>query len=178
MNMLKIINLCKKAKVATLYQCGNMQWISDGRALFALPGMPIFTEATLRRAYDLPPAVNVHVSEQPPSAYNLEDVDHTENPVLPEAIQLPLGEMVSLHTQDGVSYVRSRHLDIIDDSDGQVVICERYSEEAGLYIVVKRGLMLEAVLPPVRGIIKPDVLRDLRELLNRMTGTYEREKEA
>ncbi len=175
MNIMEIVNLCKKQKRLYLHgEEGGTQWISDGCAVYPLLGAPFFTEDSIRATYHLPFNVKVTVDPRLPRMLDFRDICETENRVFFEKIQLAPGnsDLVSLRTQAGVTYIDRRYLAPVDDGDNAIGIYERVMRDGKVYIAVKRGMMLEALILPVANVIKKEWLEDLKELLSVLQATY------
>ena len=179
MEIRKIMNIFKKKTKISLF-CGHgVQWITDGVAVYPLWKLPLFDDQSLAAAYDLPGSVKVELSDHAPTICDLSDAVAGERQVFCEKIQLqPYGgtKLLSLFTSKGVSFIDKQYLDPIED-DGYISLYERLTKDGKVYIVVKRGMMLEAVIMPVVRVLTPDFLDDLQELTSRLISTYNAEKE-
>ncbi len=179
MNYQKIMNLCKKRKFMTLYTDGGRQWVSDGNALYPLLGMPLLDAQSIRAIYDMPEGMQILETQEMPEGIYLGDVDWCENQIFREKIQLqPNGlDVIGYRTQAGVTFAEEKYLSPITGigTDGNVCVYERVSKETGkIYIVVKRGMLLEAVIQPVQ-ILTKDWVEDLAEITAAIRVTYNRE---
>lgn len=175
MNIMEIVNLCKKQKMLYLHgEEGGTQWISDGFAIYPLLGAPHFTEDSIRATYNLPANVKVKAEPGLPFGLDFRDVVSAENQVFFEKIQLSPGNanLVSLRTKAGVTYIDRRYLTPVDDGAPAIGIYERITRSGQLYIAVKRGMMVEALIMPVVNVIKEDWLEDLKELLGVLQTTF------
>lgn len=180
MNINKLIKLFKKKGKIILFNDKDVQWISDGAAVYPLWRFPRFDEQSFTSAYGLTEGVTVEVREGLPEKYDFSDISRVENQVFYEKIQLPISggnKVVSLFTQAGVTFVDRTYLDPIED-DGYMGLYERLTSSGELYIVVKRGMMLEAVIMPMKNVIHKDYLDDLQELVSRLIDTYNEEVSA
>lgn len=177
MEVRKIINICKKKKHITLFNAENVQWISDGFAAYPLWRLPKFDERSIRATYDLPDAMNVHIRNDMPMNYDFSDVVLGENQVFYEKIQLPIGgegKVASLFTQAGVTFIDPKYLDPIEDN-GDISLYERINETGELYVAVKRGMLVEAIIMPIKKVIPKGYIDDLKELTKRLIETYNAE---
>ncbi len=179
MNITKIVNICKKTKRLDLYQIGDIQWIGDGFAMYPLLGAPRFTAESIRATYDLPDSVTIRENQPVPRVLCFDDICISENQVFYEKIQICPGgsDLLSLRTQRGVTFIQRKYVDPVDDGAPAIGIYERINDAGTLYIVIKRGLMLEAVIMPVVRVIKKDWLSDLQELVTAMLQTYKEEEQ-
>ena len=116
-NIKKVIDLCVKRKQVTLFNEGEMQWLSDGCAVYPLLNMPLFNENTIRMAYAIPDGVEVKEVDGLPAIYSFKDVERAENQVFFEKIQLQITSepLTSVRTQAGVTFFPSKCLKPIED---------------------------------------------------------------
>lgn len=174
MNIHKIINIFKKCDKISLFRGKDVQWISDGRAVYPLWKLPLFDEQSLVAAYDLPSSEKVELHDALPATYDFSDAATGEEQVFYEKIQLPIvrdNSLISLATRQGVTFINKKYLDPIED-DGYISLWERKIESGESYIVVKRGMMLEAVIMPVVHVLQKEFLDELQELTHRLVSTY------
>lgn len=173
MKYAKIIKNCVKRKQLTLFtDAKDQQWITDGCAVYPMLGMPLLDETAIRSIYDIPEGVNIKAETGLPSGYNFSDVDETENQVFPEKIQLPIGDdLASIRTQEGVTFVSRKYIQPIEDDDdyGAIGLYERISDGGMVYIAVKSGWRLQAIIIPVRNAVQKDWLEELKELISRLS---------
>lgn len=179
MNYQKIIGTFKKKGLITVYTAKDRQWISDGYAVYPLLQMPKMNEQSIRAIFDIADSVHIVEKAELPATICFDDIDVTENAIFQEEIQLqPSGlDTVSFRTQAGVTFIDSRYLDPIGGvyNDGNVGIYERVNTETGkVYIVVKRGMMLEAVISPLQ-VLAADWVDELTELAAAIRNTYNEE---
>lgn len=175
-NIKKVIELCIKEKRLILFNGGDRQWVSCGFAVYPMLNMPHFNETSIRATYSIPDTVKVEEVEGMPEAYSFADIDQRENQVFFERIQLqPAAEqLVSLRTQAGVTFVQAKSLKPIEEGEsGSYGLYERITDSGQIYIAVKQGLLLDAVILPVINTVKPDWLADLRELVRVLESTAE-----
>ena len=179
-NIQKVIDLCKKQKRLLLLRdpSDGSQWISDGGAMYPLLGAPLLSEDSIRALYSLPDNVKVETDELP-TIYNYTDTSRYEKPVFYEKIQLrPCGEaVITLRTGDGVAFIHEKYLKVLEAGEnGEPMLFERIDDLGRTYIVAKQGLFLEAVIPPIRNLLKADWLDDLQNLVAVLRQTFEKEE--
>ena len=180
-NNQKVVEMCKKQKRLLLLQSPReeSQWISDGYTMYPLLGMPELTEENIRAIYSLPENVRVEVEILPPQ-YCYRDTFRDERPVFYEKIQLkPCGEaVITLRTRNGVVFIHEKYLKPLEAGEnGEPMLFERTDDFGRTYIVAKQGIFLEAVIPPIRNLLKADWLDDLQKLLSILRKTFEQEEE-
>ena len=179
MNYSKIMSLCKKKKIVYLYTVSDRQWVSDGAAIYPLLNMPQLNAQSLRAVYDMSESVQVVERDELPEGLFFGDVDVAENQIFREKIQLhPHGlDAVSFRTQAGVTFIDPKYLSPITgmETDGNVCVYERVTKDTGMvYIAVKRGMLLEAIILPMQ-VLARDWVEDLTELVTAIRLTYNRE---
>lgn len=178
-NFPKLLEMCKKAKRLTLYTTATGQWISAGWALYPLLNAPTLNEGNLRALYAIPQDVRVEETDTLPPNFEYADVVKGETPAMYERIQLaPVSNAVCLRTKDGVTFIDSKYLRPLESGkNGESVLYERVDANGHVYIVAKSGMMLDAILLPMRNVIRPDWLDDLQELLSTLRRTHEQERD-
>lgn len=177
-NNQKIIEICKKAKRLTLFSDGGDQWISAGGAIYPLLKVPHLTEETVRALYSLPDNVKVEEVDGLPVPFSFINAERDERPVFYEKIQLQPGgdALVSLRTREGVTFIEEKYLKPLEPGEnGDCMLYERTDSHGHVYIAAKQGMMLEAVILPQCGVLKPDWLDDLQSLVSALRQTYEKE---
>ena len=176
MNYQKIMGIFKKKGLITVYTAKDRQWISDGYAVYPLLQMPKMNEQSIRAIFDIADSVHIIEKAELPATVCFDDIDVTENAIFLEEIQLqPSGlDTVSFRTQAGVTFIERKYLSPIKgvNDDGSIGIYERVNQETGnVYIVVKRGILLEAIIQPVKVLTK-DWVEDLNELTAAIRQTF------
>ncbi len=180
-NNQKVVDLCKKEKCLKLFSDGERQWIATSGAVYPLLKAPHLDEESLRALYSIPANVRVDVVAGLPGAFCFADTVRDEQPVFYEKIQLqPSAERLAvLRTREGVLFIREQYLKPLEEGEnGDADLYVRTNEQGTTYIVAKQGLMLEAVILPVRRVIHEDWLDDLQDLLQALRRTFERERDA
>lgn len=179
-NNQKIVEMCKKQKRLELLldtQNGR-QWISDGYAMYPLLGLPLLTEENIRALYSLPAGVRVEVKDMHED-FSTADVEREEKPVYYEKIQLrPGGEsVITLRTSGGIVFIRDKHLKPLEAGEnGETQLYERTGKDGSIYIVAKQGMMLEAIIMTLQGVLRADWLDDLQRLVVDLRQTFEKEE--
>lgn len=179
-NNQKIIDLCKKEKCLKLFSEGERQWIATSGSVYPLLKVPHLDEDSLRALYSIPANVKVEAVEGLPGAFSFADAVRNERPVFYEKIQLqPLEERLAvLRTSEGVCFIREQYLKPLEEGEnGPADLYERTNEVGATYIVAKQGMMLEAVILPVRRVIREEWLEDLQDLLGALRQTFEKERD-
>ena len=180
-NNQKVVDLCKKEKHLRLYTEGDRQWIATSGSVYPLLKAPHLDESSLRALYSIPDNVRVDAVEGLPGAFSFADAVRYEQPVFYEKIQLqPLEEELALlRTSQGVTFIREQYLKPLEKGEnGPADLYERINENGLTYIVAKQGLMLEAVILPMRRVIREGFLEDLKDLFVALKRTFEKERDA
>ena len=136
----KIIQLCKKQKKIILYDSEDVQYISDGAAVYPLHGMPVFDEKSILTAFDIAgDKIEVQRFGTPPAMFDLGDSDaaeiHVEGPLL------VVGDNVPYLTSVGVRFIEREHLAPFAD-EKVIDIYERSTPNGDVYFVVKKGFLV------------------------------------
>ena len=180
-NNQKIIDLCKKEKRMVLYSYGQMQWIGVGGAAYPLLKVPHLDANTVRAVYSLSDEMTVEEKLGLPPQFSFANDDRLERPVFMEKIQLnPLADrLLALRTSEGVCFIKEKYLKPLEEGEnGSADLYERTNESGLTYIVAKQGMMLEAVILPMRRVISAAWLEDLQDLLVALRETFEKERDA
>ncbi len=178
MKIKKLSTILKKRKRAIIFerQSSNgivFQYISDGSALYPIYGLPRLRKESLLTILDIPQEKwsDWHVSvKDGPEGMNLTDVDETESQAFPTFYSLQVGEktMMPLETEyNGVLFLDRKYLNPISDAAGFSYF-KRQDKAGNDYIAVKEGLLILAVIMPVR-MVTPDFCERTREFQLRCT---------
>ena len=148
----KVIDICKKFKTMMLYEGKHTQWISDGRALYPLYGLPRFDEEMLAKTFDISEEkiakmTFLHDTELPKD-FNFEDYDEDE--IVCERAWIDFCDgTVTYTTPEGIAFLREVHLaPLADIPPDMMTVCERQNSAGKRYYAVKSGFMLSAVIMP------------------------------
>lgn len=180
-----IAQICKSRKTAVLYETESIQWISDGNAVYPLYKMPKFNKETLPTLLDIPEKkVESYVLREDifPKSLNRLDYDETEVSVSEFSLQLAyLGDtLLPLNTSHGLVFIDTQYLKPLKDLS-IIQFFERETTNGVLYIAVKSGLLLVAIILP-KDIITKNFLETMNTLYIECNESYlnnerKREKE-
>ncbi len=153
MKVRKVVDLCKRNRIIHLYDDEDVQWISDGAALYPLWGMPTFDEMTIKNSYDF---TEKQWSEMLftrnsglPSGYETEDLPNHERRAerMPLWIRYAGVSAVPYIVSTGVAWMDSAYLTPFGTEE-RLEVWERRTEDGSLYFAVKIGLELVAIVLP------------------------------
>lgn len=159
MKVKKAVDICKKRNVITLYDSTDGQWLSDGSAIYPLFELPEFTEETICLAYDInmkkaASMVIVRHSELP-EGINFEDAALDETQVVEGPMDLNYkGQWLKpIITSQGIEFINGEYLKPLSDiSDEGLLFFERITDKGNKYFAVKQGLLIVAIIFPMRVI--------------------------
>lgn len=168
-----IAKLCKRAGVVVLWndEERGVQWTSNGAAAWQMAGMPWMDAETVLTALDVPEKDRdkIVVREIPaPGSYDLDD-ESEEIALRDPAIMISYGgqQVLPVTTPEGVLLVNPDLFRPLKDVS-QLTVHFRRSESGTVYLALKRGLLLQGIILPLRlgqfaGL--PEILRSMAEKL-------------
>lgn len=163
MKIKKIIKLCKDAHQLILYADTerNMQWLSDGFAIYPLQGCPVFDEDSFCKTYEINDTqrnkIVFRINEELPSRYDFDDTDNLETVVerLPLSVCYCSYNSVALKTEHGVEFINAEHLmPFADYNSRELSYSLRHNKNGHPYFAVKNGFMLIGIIEPIKMIDK------------------------
>ena len=118
MKIKKIISLCKTAGQLILYSDPerDIQWLSDGRAIYPLIGCPKFDEDSFCNTYEITDSqrkkIAFRIDEPLPLHFNFDDTDdyETETERIPLSVTYSTYDAVALKTQYGIEFINRAHI--------------------------------------------------------------------
>lgn len=176
MKIKKIIKLCKDAHRLILFAdpIRNMQWISDGYAIYPLQGCPIFDEDSFCNTYEINDKqrdkIIFQINEALPEGYDFNDTDNFETDIekLPLSVCYSSYNTVAFKTEFGIEFINREHLVPFSDYDSKdLSFCLRITNAGHSYFVVKNGFMLIGIIEPVK-IIDRTFLDELKGFVNQV----------
>ncbi len=185
MKLKKIAQLCNKEKTYILYDHANSsgwitQWLGDGCAAYPLAGVPLLDEDSLCRLFDISDKRRDKLIIQrleKPSAICMEDTDPAEVQV--QALEPNIcdrgRELIPLKARDGIIFIQKKYLSPFDREENMI---ELYQRKTGgeSYIAVKTGLLVRALIFPVR-TVNDKFIEQLSFLLRECQRTAENQAE-
>lgn len=163
MKIKKIIKLCKDAHTLILFAdpLRDMQWLSDGHAIYPLQGCPIFDEDSFCNTYEINDTqrkkIVFRINEELPDYYDFGDNDNLETVVerLPLAVSYSRYNSVALKTEHGVEFINAEHIIPFADYDSKDLSFNLRHKKLGQpYFAVKNGFMLIGIIEPINMIDK------------------------
>lgn len=176
MKIKSIAALCKKSKVVQLVNhlsdSGEVvqQYIGDGTALYPVTGLPILDEESILTIFDIPEkqksdwSVREH-TELP--GVSLEDLDLSDKLIEKQFIvrfDYAGINLKPMPTSRGIVFVDSKYLTPVLDTADILEFYERKTPSGDIYIVVKAGLLFQALIVPY--IVPPILEGQIRYIAN------------
>ncbi|WMJ83387.1 hypothetical protein ACS3UN_09955 [Oscillospiraceae bacterium LTW-04] len=161
MKIKDVATLCKKNKIAILYESGAddsvEQYVGDGAAIYKLFGLPYLDTSNLLTIFDVPEKdrtkwlVNSRVL---PEGINLSDCCEGEQLIdergtYPEIVYA--GRVLKpLEISNGIILIQTKYLKPVSDEQEMQELYERKTRDGLSYIVVKTGLIAQAAIMPMQ----------------------------
>lgn len=172
MQIKKIVTLCKKRKLVTLYETKDeVQWLGDGIAIYPLCDMPYFTADLFCSLYDITDKQSEKIAFQISGMPSTVDVsDAVENETQCEVIDISIyfggNRLIPIKTSEGIVYIDKEHLAPIGDLEMDMVFFFERNTDGHRYIVVKCGFNVVAILVPQPVITEKfcETLKEIAEL--------------
>ena len=166
MKIKKIINLCKENGQLRIFEGEGAQWISDGRAVYPLFGLPYFDEQNICAAYDISAkqAEKMHITFdlELPASYDFSNETAAE--ILCERGAPIFGGLIPITTSHGIEFIQSKFLTPFEGHDDNMLyIFERTTAAGATYFVIKDGLMLSGLVLPY-DCINEGFVNDLKNI--------------
>lgn len=169
MKVKKIIDLCKKRGICTLYDDENEnQWISDGSSVYPLFELPYFDIHSLFNTYDFTEKQKEKIfyrhENKLPEEYCLKDCCEDEDLAEPFNIFLKTNDrmLIPYHTSIGLVFVDAKYLEPLKDEEEYLELYERHNG-SGIYFAAKVGMILCGIILPFDAI-KQDFAEELKDL--------------
>lgn len=168
MKVKKAVDICKKRNVLRLYDSADGQWLSDGGVIYPLFELPEFTEDTICLAYDIniKKAASMVITRDHnlPEGINFEDAAKDEKQVVEGPMDLNYrGQWLKpIITSQGIEFINGEYLKPLSDiSDEGLLFFERISDSGNKYFAVKQGLLIVAIIFPMR-IIDEEFVKEIQ----------------
>ena len=169
MKINKIAAICKKSKQVVIYRDPNdydAHYIGDSHAIYLVTGLPELDKNGILTIFDVPEDKKeewiVNCTNQ--LEINLDDADPDESIINRGNLSIyRFGErLIPLKVSSGMVFMNSKYLTPTFDS-GYTELYERRTKSGNLYIAVKVGMILQAVIFP-ENIIDEVLVEQLEEL--------------
>lgn len=167
MNFDKVKALCKKAKVITLFDTDNCQWLGDDNAIYPLYEHPEYIADTIANVLSLDEKKKAEMRYNIgkfPSTLNCNDTVEDEKPCGRFGINVFwMGEsLIPLQTSQGLKVISSKYITpVIKDN---YEFYERKTPNGNTYIAIKVGFMLEAIVFPSQAYVSESLVNELYNL--------------
>lgn len=167
MNFDKVKALCKKAKVITLFNTEDCQWLGDDMAIYPLYEHPEYCKDTIANVLSLDEKKKTEMRYNIgdfPATLNFNDTVKDEQPCGVFGISLYwMGEsLIPLQTSQGLKVIKSKYINpVIKDNYS---FYERKTPSGEIYIAIKVGFMLEAIIFPCMTYVSDSLVTELYNL--------------
>lgn len=167
MNFDKIKAICKKSKVIVLYNTEYCQWLGDDFALYPLYEHPEYNKDTIVSVLSLDEKKRLEMIYRigdMPSAINCSDNTHSDKPCGEFSTNLQCMGMtvIPLMTSKGLRFIETKYITPLLNSDYEFY--ERLMADGSLYIAVKVGFEVKALIQPFEHIITESLIDELNKI--------------
>ena len=163
MKLSKVFSIIKKEKELLIQEgINNAQWIGTKKAIYQISGLPTFTADNIFQlmgvAEDKKEKFTVYENG---FDIQLDDMLKTDEDSHTNRLHIVYGndEYIPVSTTQGLVFIDGKYLEPTYDLP-QLRLYERSSRSGDLYIVVKSGMWIFAVIEPIR-ILSRDVVGEL-----------------
>lgn len=149
MKIAEIRKLCQRNKTIILYRHGHEQWVSDGRAIYPLAGLPTMGKESITALMDVPEdKADGYYIDKSPVPPNICLDDNCQEETLRQT-NYTLSDLQPLYTPDGeYILIDPNYLRPLKDFAGEMCLYLR-GDPGARYVAVKTGLILRAVILPM-----------------------------
>lgn len=183
MKIKSIAAICKKSRIAHIYhQAGEdgVQWIGNGMAAYQLLNLPRLDAESLLTIFDVPEKNKEKwcvMELGVPDNIDLSDVAEQEWRVELCGPEIGWQDMTLLpyRTREGIVFIDSKKLTPLADMLEVITLFERRSKRGEVYLAVKAGLLLKAVIRP-ENVITETLVQELSSLAYQCAAVWERRK--
>lgn len=167
MKFKKIEQILKQRNIIYVIKEKDRQWIGNGEAFYQVNGLPDLTMQTVMTIMDVPENSRgswIYEEVEKTDSYSLQDVVNNES--LVDRYQIGVvhhREYVALRTSIGLQYIANQYLAPLQDEKNGNELYERVGHNGNMYIAVKSGLLLRAIIMPNNKILENTI-----ELLQNM----------
>lgn len=168
-----VVSLCKRDRRMTLYEDTNsenaVQWLGTAGAAYPLQHMPQLDESNIFTVFDITSkqADKIFFHRAPlPESYDFRDVVECENVLESGDIEIGFGGtfLLPLHTSQGLRFIDRAYLKPLSDCEEDMLgFYERTDTNGNLYIAVKAGMILAAVIIPF-DVVNEEFVEKLLEI--------------
>ena len=147
--------MCRKQRVIIMYHDrSDMQWISEGHAIYPMVGIPEVDEEQVMFLFDIPEKKRAEclVSDYGSieDCFDISDgAMDNEVKLMPPAMMIGGNLITPIETSQGIAFFNSEYLKPVSDKE-DLNLYERYTRNGQLYIVAKSGMIVQAVILPVK----------------------------
>lgn len=185
MKLKKVAALCNQSGVYRLFDRdpGNgeiEQWMGDGCAAYPITGLPYLDMDNICAMFDIGDKKRekmVMSHGKVPENLCFDDLAPGEVRVEDPKLRVCYEgrEYLPLRMRNGIVMIREKYLTPLDDLEYMSLFVRR-TEAGGVYVVAKIGMMVQAVIMPVEGLISEGFVERLEELTEQCRRTLIRKR--
>lgn len=165
-----IKRICMRAKRIRLYSDARSayQWISDGYAIYPLIKLPKMDQDNILSLFDIgekqQAGIMFEAELELPQGICFHDADEREAPIRRWDIALTQHGRIlrPFETSVGMIYINDLYLKPFDKGS-EVQYYERFDESGNIYVAVKEGFFLSAIISPY-DVINWELIKQLRRM--------------
>ena len=155
----KVAQLCKASRDIVLVNMDDGgrrpdQWVGTAQTLYPLSGMPTMNKAQIYALLDVTEKQEGKIRYTEKSAdkigFNVREFDDTEEAIEPRGINIVYGGsvLVPFDTSKGIRLVDRAFITAMAKDIDMLMFYERQTAGGTIYIVARKGLLLEGVIMP------------------------------
>lgn len=153
------------------------QWRGDGRAVYPLVGLPVMDQENICAMFDITEKKRIKLVMRQfdaPKAMNWEDTDRLERQIKEHKLCVRHKglDLMPLETSAGITFIQEKYLAPLDGLE-YMRLYERTSTEGDLYIVAKIGMIIQAVIMPMK-LPDEDFMDALNDLVRKCRDAMQR----
>lgn len=185
MKIKKIIDLCKKRKQFLLFydEANNVQWLSDGGAIYPLFNTPTLNNDYICNMYDITDSQRNKIlfksEKELPQHLCFDDTDaaETQTQINEMAIVYSGKTLLPIETEMGLKFIENQYLmPFADVNKNDLSLTLRINQSGKEYFAVKQGLLLYGLITPYK-VINEDFVDKLHDLYNLTKLSFENQQE-
>ena len=180
-----VISLCKRDRRMMLYDdhsgASAVQWLGATGAVYPLQHMPQLDENNILAVFDITSKQAdkiIFLRAALPETVDFRDLVECENVLETADIEIGFGGtlLLPLHTSQGIRFIDKAYLRPLADCDADMLMFyERTTTDGELYIAVKVGMILAAVITPL-DVVNEKFVERLRVITKDCTIALSRKK--
>jgi len=145
--------MCRKRQVIIMYyDRSDMQWISEGHAIYPMVGIPEVDKEQVMFLFDIPEKKRAECLVSDYGAiedcFDVSDgAADNEVKLMQPAMMIGGNLLTPIETSQGIAFFNSEYLKPVSDRE-DLNLYERYTRNGQLYLVAKSGMIVQTVIMP------------------------------